>query len=76
MKFQVTEYSVCGISLAPYAITQIMVTREIRDHSPLGQSHLGGAVIYCSILAVAITGIFCVISLLLSSSNKSADVHV
>ena len=76
MKLQVTEYSVCGMSLFPDAMARIMVTLESRDHSPLGQNHLGGAVIYCSILAVAITGIFCVISLLLSSSNKSADVNV
>ena len=33
------------------------MTRERRGHRPLGQSHLGGAVIYCSILAVALTGI-------------------
>ena len=44
-------YSVCGISLA-------RLTRVSRDHRPLGQSHLGDAVIYCSILAVAPTGIF------------------
>ena len=76
MRLQVTEYSVCGIFLVPDATTRIMVALESSNHSPLGQSHLGGAVIYCSTLAVAITGILCVISLLLSSSNKSADVHV
>ena len=50
---QVTEYmySACGISLA-------RLTRVSRDHRPLGQSHLGDAVIYCSILAVGPTGIF------------------
>ena len=43
------------ISLVPYAMARM--TRERRGHRPLGQSHLGGAVIYCSILAVAPTGI-------------------
>ena len=34
------------------------MTRERRGHRPLGQSHLEGAVIYCSILAEDPTGIF------------------
>ena len=34
------------------------MTRERRGHRHLGQSHLRGAVIYCSILAVVPTGIF------------------
>ena len=34
------------------------MTRERRGHRPLGQSHLEGAVIYCSILTVAPTGGF------------------
>ena len=55
VKLQVTEYSACGISLVPYAMTRM--TRVRRGHRPLGQSHLGGAVIYCSILAVASTGL-------------------
>ena len=50
-----TEYSVCGISLVPYAMARM--TRERRNHGPLGQSHLGGAVIWCSSLAVAPTAI-------------------
>ena len=56
VELQVTEYSACGISLVPYAMARM--TRVRRGHSPLGQSHLGSAVIYCSILAVAPTGIF------------------
>ena len=72
VELQVTEYSACGISLVPYAMARM--TRVRRGHRPLGQSHLGGAVIYCSILAVASTRIFCVFSQILSSSNKSADV--
>ena len=56
VELQVTEYSACGISLLPYAIARM--TRVRRGHRPLGQSHLGGTVIYCSILAVAPTGIF------------------
>ena len=55
VELQVTEYSVCGISLAPYAMSRM--TRERRGHRPLGQSHLGGAVIFCSILAVVPTEI-------------------
>ena len=54
-EIQVTEYSACGIYLVPYAMARM--TQERRGHRPLGQSHLGGAVIYCSILAVAPTGI-------------------
>ena len=72
VELQVTEYSACGISLVPYAMARM--TRVRRGHRPLGQSHLGGAVIYCSILAVAPTGNFCVFSQILSSSNKQADV--
>ena len=72
VELQVTEYSACGISLVPYAMARM--TRVRRGHRPLGQSHLGGAVIYCSILAVAFTRIFCVFFQILSSSNKSADV--
>ena len=61
MELQVTEYSACGISLVPYAMARI--TRVRRGHRPLGQSHLGGAVIYSAILAVAPTGFFlCVFS--------------
>ena len=60
VELQVTEYSVCGISLVPY--TMARMTRERMGHRPLGQCHLGGAVIYCSILAVAPTGIFCAFS--------------
>ena len=56
MDLQVTEYSACGISLVPYAMARM--TRVRRGHMPLGQSYLGGAIIYCSILAVAPTGIF------------------
>ena len=55
MELQVTEYSACGISLVPYAMARMERVR--RGHRPLGQSHLGGAVIYCSTLAVAPTGI-------------------
>ena len=71
-ELQVTEYSACGISLVPHAM--VRMTRVRRGHRSLGQSHLGGAIIYCSVLAMAPTGIFCVFSPLLSSSNKSADV--
>ena len=64
----------CGISLVPYAITRM--TRVRRGHRPLGQSHH----IYCSILAVAPTGIFCVFSQLLSSSKDQLtyekDPHI
>ena len=56
MELQVTEYSACGTSLVPFAMARM--TRVRRGHRPLGQSHLGCAVIYCSILAVAPTGIF------------------
>ena len=49
--------------LVPYAMARM--TRERRGHRPLGQSHLEGDVIHCSILAVAPTGIFCVFSPLL-----------
>ena len=55
MELQVTEYSACGISLVPNAMARM--ARERRGHRPLDQSHLGGVVIYCSILAVAPTGI-------------------
>ena len=72
VELQVTEYSACGISLVPYAMARM--TRVRRGQRPLGQSHLGGADIYSSILAVAPTGIFCVFSPILSSSNKSAEV--
>ena len=51
VELRVTEYSACVISLVPYAMAR-------NGHRPLGQSHLGGAVIFCSILAVAPTGIF------------------
>ena len=57
VELRVTEYSACGISLVPYAMARM--TRVRRGHRSLGPSHLGGAVIYCSILAVAPTGIFC-----------------
>ena len=60
------------LHVVPYAMARMPWVR--RGHRPLSQSHLGGAVIYCSILAVAPTGIFCVFSQILSSSNKSADV--
>ena len=60
VELQVTEYSACGISLVPHAMARMTQVR--RGHRPLGQSHLGGAVIYCSILAVAPTGILCVFS--------------
>ena len=73
VELQVTDYSACVISLVPYAMARM--TRVRRGHSPLGQSHLGGVVIYCSILAVAPNGIFCVFSQILTSSNKSADVE-
>ena len=56
MELQIREYSACGISLIPYAMARM--TRVRRGHRPLGQSHLGGAVIYCFILAVAPTGFF------------------
>ena len=56
VELQVTEYFACGISLVPYAMARM--TRVRRGHRLLGQSHLEGAVIYCSILAVAPTGIF------------------
>ena len=56
MELQVIEYSACVISLVPYAMARM--TRVRRGHSPLGQSHLGGAVTYCSILAVAPTIFF------------------
>ena len=76
MELQVTEYSACGISLAPYAVAKM--TRVRRDHRPLGQSHLGGAVIYCSIFTSQDSQFtvhdVCVFSQILSSSNKSADV--
>ena len=72
VELQVTEYSACGISLVPHAMARM--TRVRRGQGPLGQSHLGSAVIYCSILVVAPTGLDCVFSQLLSSSNKSADV--
>ena len=61
VELQVAEYSACGISLVPYAMTRM--TRVRRGHRPLGRTHLGGAVVYCSILAVTPTGIFlCVFS--------------
>ena len=63
VELQVTEYSAYGISLVPYAMARM--TRVRRGHRPLGQSHLGGAPIYCSILAVAPTEIVCVFSQLL-----------
>ena len=44
VELQVTEYSACGIHLVPYAVARM--TRVCRGHRPLGQSHLGGAVIY------------------------------
>ena len=72
VELQIKEYSACGIFLVLYAMARM--TRVRRGHRPLGQSHLGGAVIYCSILAVAPTGIVCVFSQILSSSNKLADV--
>ena len=72
VELQVTEYSVCVISLVPFAMARM--TRVRMGHRPLGKSHLGGAVIYCSIFAVVPNGIFCVFSQVLSSSNKSADV--
>ena len=58
VELQITEYCTCGISLVPHAMARM--TR--------------GAVINCSILAVAPPGIFCVLSQLLSSSNNTADV--
>ena len=60
VELQVTEGSVCGISLVPCAMARM--TRVCRGHSPLGQSHLGGAVIYCAILSVTLTRMFCVFS--------------
>ena len=57
-ELKITEYSACGITLVPYAMARM--TRERRGHIPIGQSHLGGTVIYCVVLAVAPTGIFCV----------------
>ena len=67
-ELKVTAYSLCGSGtvelLVPYAMARMI--RERRGRRPMGQSHLGGAVIYCSTL-----GFLCV---LLSSSNKSADV--
>ena len=63
VELQATKYSACGISLVPYAMARM--TRVRRGHRPLGQSHLGGAVIYCSILAVAPTRIFCVFSVII-----------
>ena len=56
VELQIIEYSACGINLVPYAMARI--TRVRRGHRPLGKSHLEGAVIYYSILAVAPTGIF------------------
>ena len=64
VELQVTEYSACGISLVPCAMARM--TRVRRGHRLLGQSHLGGAVIYSSIFAVAPTGIFlCVFSVII-----------
>ena len=54
-ELQVTAYFACGISLVPYAMA-----RRTRERRAAGSwvSHLGGAVIYCSILAATPTGIF------------------
>ena len=54
-ELQVTENSAWGICLVPYAMARM--TRERWGNKPLSQSDLGSAVIYCSILAVAPTGI-------------------
>ena len=59
MELQVIEYSVCGSGTSSHIIFCVArMIRERRGHRPLGQSHLEGAVIYCSILTVAPTGIF------------------
>ena len=45
----VTEYSVCGISLVPYAMARMTRVRR---------GHLGGAVIYCSSWRRPLLGLF------------------
>ena len=42
---QVTEYSRCGIPLVPYAMVR-KTDMGAQGRMPLGQSHLGGAIIY------------------------------
>ena len=78
MELQVTEYSECGSGTSSHRIFCVWNIsgslcngpNDTSAQGPLGQSHLGGAVIYCSILAVDPTEIFCVFSQILSCSNK------
>ena len=68
VELQVTEYSVCGSGTASHSIFCVWnISGSLcngpkdagaQGRRPLDQSHLGGAVIYCSILAVAPTGFF------------------
>ena len=84
MELQVTEYSVCGRGSSSHKIfCEWNISGSIcndpngtraQGQQASGQSHLGGAAVYCYILAVAPNGILCVFSPLLSSSNKSVDV--
>ena len=66
VELQVVEYSVCGSETSSHIIFCVWNIsgslcngpNDARGPRPLGQSHLGGAVIYCSILAVALLGFF------------------
>ena len=67
VELQVTEYSVCGSGTSSHRIFCVWNISDSLCNGPndtkeqgpqaLGQSHLGGAFIYCSMLAVAPTGI-------------------
>ena len=79
-ELQVTEYSVFRSETFSHRICYVWnisgflcngpLDIGALGRRPLGQSHLGGAFIYCSILAVAATEIFVLFSPLLSSSNS------
>ena len=45
-ELEVTEYSRCGISLVPNAMVRKTWERRAKGCRPLGQSHLGGVIIY------------------------------
>ena len=74
-ELKVIEYSVCGSGTSSHIIFCVWRIsgslcngpNDMRAQGPQapGHSHLEGAVIFCSILAVSPTGIFCVFSLLL-----------
>ena len=45
-ELQVTEYSRCGVCLVPYAMVRILERHGSAGPQPLGQSHIGGVIIY------------------------------